>query len=163
MMSWTCSGCGEAIEASFDACWSCGTDRAGKPPDREAWDAATAGHIVDADPVPPLLPMTTTPRFEGSAIAEYKGIVTGEAILGANVLSDTAAGVRDVVGGRSRSYERKLASARRQAFSGMSLAARATGANAVVGVSLDHEAVRGSMLMVVATGTAVVTASHESG
>lgn len=154
----------------FDACWSCGTDRAGNAPDGETWGALAAGTPVkvDADEVDadePLLPMTTTPTFDDRAILEYKGIVTGEAILGANVLSDAAAGVRDAVGGRSKSYERKFAVARDRALADLSAAARLRDADAVVGVSLEHEAVRGSMLMVVATGTAVSTAlgSERSG
>lgn len=161
-MGWTCAGCGETLEDAFDTCWNCGTDRAGNAPDPDAWGTLAAGTPVSTEEeeerTEPLLPLTTTLAFEDRTIVEYRGVVTGEAILGANVLSDAAAGVRDVVGGRSRSYERKFATARDRALADLSAAARRRDADAVVGVSLEHETIRGSMLMVVATGTAVSTA-----
>jgi uncharacterized protein YbjQ (UPF0145 family) len=101
---------------------------------------------------------TTTSSLQGHEIAEYKGIVTGEAILGANIFRDLFAGIRDIVGGRSGSYEKVLRGAREQALADMEAEAAAIGANAVIGVDLDYETVgtNGSMLMVTATGTAVV-------
>lgn len=100
--------------------------------------------------------ITTTPTLEGRAIAEYRGLVTGEAILGANIFKDLFAGVRDIVGGRSGAYEQELAKARTIALQEMTASASAMGADAVVGVDLDYETVgQGSMLMVSATGTAV--------
>jgi uncharacterized protein YbjQ (UPF0145 family) len=101
---------------------------------------------------------TTTSSLQGHEIAEYKGIVTGEAILGANIFRDLFAGIRDIVGGRSGSYEKVLRGAREQALADMVAEAAAIGANAVIGVDLDYETVgtNGSMLMVTATGTAVV-------
>ncbi|MDE2997496.1 MAG: heavy metal-binding domain-containing protein [Gemmatimonadota bacterium] len=102
--------------------------------------------------------MTTTPAIEGKTIREYKGIVTGEAILGANIFKDFFAGIRDIVGGRSAAYEKELKQAREIAFSEMEEAARQEGANAVVGIDLDYEVVGdGSMLMVSVSGTAVST------
>ena len=102
--------------------------------------------------------VTTTPGIEGKTIREYKGIVTGEAILGANIFKDFFAGIRDIVGGRSAAYEKELKQAREIAFSEMEEAARQEGANAVVGIDLDYEVVGdGSMLMVSVSGTAVLT------
>jgi uncharacterized protein YbjQ (UPF0145 family) len=102
--------------------------------------------------------VSTTPTIEGRSISEYKGLVTGEAILGANVFKDLFAGIRDIVGGRSAAYERELTKARDIAIKEMIERAEAAGANAVVGVDLDYETIEagGSMLMVSASGTAVV-------
>jgi uncharacterized protein YbjQ (UPF0145 family) len=102
--------------------------------------------------------VTTTPSIEGRAIREYRGIVTGEAIMGANIFKDLFAGIRDIVGGRSATYERELRRARDLATEEMKQAAAEMGANAVVGVDLDYETVgtNGSMLMVTISGTAVV-------
>jgi uncharacterized protein YbjQ (UPF0145 family) len=102
--------------------------------------------------------LTTTPNFEGRRITRYAGIVTGEAILGANIVKDFFAGLRDLVGGRSATYERELETARQTALAEMAQKARDLGANAVVGVDLDYEVLgsNGSMLMVAASGTAVV-------
>ena len=99
--------------------------------------------------------VTTTPTVEGYQIADYKGIVTGEAILGANVFRDIFAGITDIIGGRSGAYEKSLAEARETALAEMEERARVRGANAVVGVDLDYEVIN-NMLMVSASGTAVV-------
>ena len=103
--------------------------------------------------------VSTTPTLEGRPITEYLGIVTGEAILGANIVKDLFAGVRDIVGGRSGTYERELASARSIALAELAQNAAAMGADAVVAVDLDYETLGqgGSMLMVTASGTAVRT------
>ena len=100
--------------------------------------------------------VTTTPSVEGDQIAEYKGIVVGEAIMGANVVRDVFASITDIVGGRSGAYESKLQDARETALAELEDRARDKGANAVVGVDLDYEVVGNSMLMVSASGTAVV-------
>lgn len=102
--------------------------------------------------------LTTTPSVEGHPVREYKGIVTGEAILGANVFKDLFAGIRDLVGGRSGTYEKELGRARQIALDELQQAAREKGANAVVGIDLDYEVLGQSngMLMVTASGTAVV-------
>ncbi|HEV8702925.1 MAG TPA: heavy metal-binding domain-containing protein [Candidatus Polarisedimenticolia bacterium] len=102
--------------------------------------------------------LTTTPSIEGKSIREYRGIVTGEAILGANLFRDIMATVRDVIGGRSAAYEKELGEARRVAFEELQAEAKRLGANAVVGIDLDYEVVgqNGSMLMVSVSGTAVV-------
>ena len=102
--------------------------------------------------------VTTTPSVEGRRIVRYAGIVTGEAILGANIFQDLFAGIRDIVGGRSATYERELRSAREIAVAELRQAALEAGANAVVGVDIDYETVggSGSMLMVSVSGTAVV-------
>ncbi len=102
--------------------------------------------------------ITTTPTIEGKRITRYAGIVTGEAIIGANLFTDFLAKVRDIVGGRSGAYEGALADAREIAMKEMQEAAARLGANAIVGVDLDYENVGqgGGMLMVSASGTAVV-------
>lgn len=101
--------------------------------------------------------LTTTSVIEGTRVREYRGIVTGEAIVGANVFRDFFAGIRDIVGGRSGAYEKELQKAREIALGEMSEKARLQGANAIVGIDLDYEVVGqgGSMLMVTACGTAV--------
>ena len=101
---------------------------------------------------------TTTALIEGQPVQRYLGIVTGEVIVGANLFRDLFASVRDIVGGRSGSYEDVLARARNQALEELEIQARQAGANAVVGVDLDYEVLgaNGSMLMVSASGTAVV-------
>jgi uncharacterized protein YbjQ (UPF0145 family) len=100
---------------------------------------------------------TTTPTIEGKQIVEYLGIVTGEAIMGANVFKDLFAGIRDIVGGRSATYEKELSRARQIALEEMEANAAQRGANAVVGVDLDYEVLgaNSGMLMVSASGTAV--------
>ncbi len=98
--------------------------------------------------------LSTTPTLEGHRITRYHGIVTGEAILGANIFRDLFAQVRDIVGGRSGAYEVELARARKTALAELEEAARALGANAVVGIDLDYEVIN-NMLMVTASGTAV--------
>lgn len=102
--------------------------------------------------------LSTTPTIEGRRIREYKGVVTGEAILGANVFRDLLASVRDFVGGRSGAYEKVLHDARDAALEELSEQARKLGGNAVVGIDLDYEVMgsSGSMLMVSVSGTAVV-------
>ena len=101
--------------------------------------------------------VTTTPTIEGSPIQEYLGIVTGEVIVGAKLFRDLFANIRDIVGGRSGSYERILADARNQAIEELQAECATRGGNAVVGVDLDYEVIgdTGSMLMVSASGTAV--------
>ncbi len=103
--------------------------------------------------------VTTTPSLEGHKVKKYLGIVTGETILGANIFRDFMAGITDIVGGRSAAYEKSLREARENAIREMEDEARRIGANAVIGVDLDYETVgpNGGMLMVTASGTAVVT------
>jgi uncharacterized protein YbjQ (UPF0145 family) len=100
--------------------------------------------------------ITTTNSIEGHRITAYRGIVVGEAIMGANVVRDIFAGITDIIGGRSGAYESKLQDARDTALRELQQKAEITGANAVVGVDLDYEVVGQSMLMVSASGTAVV-------
>jgi uncharacterized protein YbjQ (UPF0145 family) len=101
--------------------------------------------------------LTTTPNIEGRPISEYLGIVTGEAILGANLFNDFFAGIRDIVGGRSAAYEREMARARKIAYEDIKGQAEELGANAVVGIDIDYEVIgaNSSMLMVSINGTAV--------
>ncbi|MCR9221433.1 MAG: heavy metal-binding domain-containing protein [Alphaproteobacteria bacterium] len=102
--------------------------------------------------------LTTTDGVEGRRILDYKGIVSGETILGANVFKDFFAGIRDIVGGRSGSYEKVLADAKEMALDQLREKAEDLGANAVVAVDLDYEVMgeTNGMLMVVANGTAVL-------
>lgn len=103
--------------------------------------------------------VVTTPTIEGKRVAAVLGLVSGEAILGANIFKDFFAGIRDIVGGRSAAYEKELEKAKTIALQEMQEQARALGANAVVGVDLDYETIgvgrSGNMLMVSASGTAV--------
>lgn len=102
--------------------------------------------------------LSTTPTIEGRPIREYKGIVTGEVIIGANAFRDFLAGIRDVIGGRADSYEEVLREAKDTSLRELTQRALAMGANAVVGIDLDYETIgaNGSMLMVSSSGTAVV-------
>lgn len=101
---------------------------------------------------------TTTPQIEGHPIKEYKGLVTGETIIGANAIKDFMAGLRDFFGGRSGSYEEVLMKARTTSMAEMEQRAQELGANAIVGIDIDYETIgeSGSMLMVACSGTAVV-------
>ena len=102
--------------------------------------------------------LSTTPTIEGRPIRDYKGIVTGETIIGANFLKDFMAGIRDIVGGRSGAYEKVLREAKDSSMKEMEERAAAMGANAVVGIDIDYETIGqgNSMLMVAVSGTAVV-------
>jgi uncharacterized protein YbjQ (UPF0145 family) len=102
--------------------------------------------------------LSTTPSLEGHRITAYYGVVTGEAILGANLFKDLFASVRDIVGGRSAAYESELAKARTVAMEELEDRAREAGANAIVGIDLDYEVLGqgGSMMMVLVSGTAVM-------
>jgi uncharacterized protein YbjQ (UPF0145 family) len=104
-----------------------------------------------------MITVTTTPSIEGQRITQYHGVVTGEAILGANIFKDFFAGIRDIVGGRSAAYEGELTQARALALDELMQAAAGRGANAVVGMDIDYETIgaNGSMLMVSVSGTAV--------
>ena len=99
---------------------------------------------------------STTPTVEGKKIVKYLGIVSGEAIMGANLFKDLFAGIRDIIGGRSSAYEKELRKAKEIAINEMIEEARKLGANAILSVDLDYETVGQSMLMVSASGTAVV-------
>lgn len=102
--------------------------------------------------------LTTTPTIEGHTIREYKGIVAGETIIGANFMKDFFASIRDIVGGRSSSYEKVLMEARETSMAEMQERAAQLGANAIVGIDVDYETIgeSSSMLMVATSGTAVV-------
>ena len=102
--------------------------------------------------------ITTTPQIEGRPIREYKGVVTGETIIGANFVKDFFASIRDVIGGRSGSYEKVLREAKDTSMEEMRQRARQLGANAIVGIDIDYETIgqNNSMLMVAVSGTAVV-------
>lgn len=101
---------------------------------------------------------STTNILQGRDITEYKGIVVGEAILGANIFKDIFGAIRDIVGGRAGAYEEELGRARDIAFTEMEREARDMGANAIVGIDIDYEVIgmKGGMMMVSVSGTAVV-------
>lgn len=99
--------------------------------------------------------VTTTPNIEGKTITEYLGVVTGEAIMGANIFRDFFASITDIVGGRSAAYEKELGKARKVAMDEMTQKARDIEGAAVIGVDLDYEVIRDGMLMVAVSGTAV--------
>ena len=99
--------------------------------------------------------VSTTPTIQGKEIKEYLGVVTGEAILGANIIKDFFASITDIVGGRSAAYEKELRKARQIAIDEMIDETRSKGGDAVVGVDLDYEVIREGMLMVAVSGTAV--------
>ena len=102
--------------------------------------------------------ITTTPNIEGNRITEYLGLVNGETIMGANIFADIFAGIRNVIGGRSGAYEKELRKAKEIAIKEMEQEAVQLGADAIVGVDLDYETItsdQGSMLMVIASGTAI--------
>lgn len=105
----------------------------------------------------PAMIVTTTPNIEGKRITQYLGVVTGEAVMGTNLFRDLFAGIRDIVGGRSGSYEKELRKARDVAFEEIQAAAAQLGANAVVGIDIDYEVLgeKNGMLMVSVSGTAV--------
>ena len=102
--------------------------------------------------------LTTTPQIDGYTIREYRGVVTGETIIGANIFKDFMAGLRDIVGGRSASYEKVLREAKDTSMEEMMQRAEELGANAIVGIDIDYETIggSGSMLMVATSGTAVL-------
>ena len=101
--------------------------------------------------------LTTTPTIEGRTIVEYKGVVFGEVIVGVNLIKDFAAGLRDIFGGRSNTYEKELTTARDTAMNDLKTRAMALGADAVVGIDIDYEVLgqNGGMMMVTVSGTAV--------
>ncbi len=99
--------------------------------------------------------VSTTPSIEGRQIVEYLGIVTGETVIGANIFRDFMAGIRDIVGGRSSSYEEVLKEAKDTALREITEDAARLGANAIVGIDIDYETIGQSMLMVSVSGTAV--------
>ena len=105
-----------------------------------------------------IMILSTTPQIDGHSIREYKGIVTGETIIGANMFKDFFAGIRDIVGGRAGSYEKVLAEAKDTSMHEMMQRAQDLGANAIVGIDIDYETIgaNNSMLMVATSGTAVV-------
>ena len=100
--------------------------------------------------------VSTTPTVESKKVVKYLGLVSGEAIMGANIFKDLFAGIRDIVGGRAAAYERELRKAKEIAINEMIEEARKLGANAILSVDLDYETIGQSMLMVSASGTAVV-------
>jgi uncharacterized protein YbjQ (UPF0145 family) len=109
-----------------------------------------------------IMIITTTPNIDGYKVDHYHGIVTGEAIMGANIVRDLMASITDIVGGRSKAYESKLEDGRNEAFREMTAKAERLNANAILGVDIDYEVIGQSMLMVAVSGTAVTVSLKES-
>ena len=146
---WKCDTCGEQIGDQFDTCWKC----AGDGDD----DMDPEGSLSDAHGSPVIdIPLVTTPHVPGFRSVSSLGVVCVAAIIGANIISDIAAGITDFVGGRSLSYEGKLQSARQIALAEMAHQAKEHGANAITGIDVDYETIHGAMMMVCTAGTAVV-------
>lgn len=140
---WRCPECGEELDDSFETCWKCANE--GVEIDPEADNA-----LPDVSDVT----FVTTPDVPGRRVVETLGVVCGEAIIGTNVFSDMFAEVADILGGRSGAYEANLQAAREMAMAEMGLVAKERGANCVLGVRIDYETIRETMMMVAATGTA---------
>jgi uncharacterized protein YbjQ (UPF0145 family) len=158
-MRWTCQSCREIHEEQFDSCWKCGTVRSNAPL------LSAISEEIDDRPPPSAedIPCSTTPTIPGREIIDIKGIVCGEAIMGANILRDFVAGLSDIVGGRVGVYETKLREGRKIALQEMKQEALDLGANAVIGVDIDYETVGDTMMMISISGTAVVLQSdHHS-
>ncbi len=150
---WECVNCGEVHEDSFDMCWRCGSTREGEQP----MNFPESDSDVGTNPNGSLanLILSTTSDLQTHSIKKYLGVVTGEAILGANILSDFASGISDIVGGRSGTYESYVQQARQISLNEMAGQAIELSADAVVGIKFDYETIRGTMLMVSCSGTAV--------
>lgn len=146
-MSWKCTKCGEANdEKEHLFCWNCGKSR------------YSDANIGDG----PERHCSTTREIPGRTIAQSKGVVFGEAILGANIVRDIFAGITDIVGGRSGAYESKLREGRETAMKEMLLEAHSRGADAVVGIDVDYENMEG-MIMICVSGTAVLLEEENDG
>jgi len=154
-MKWTCESCGECHENQFTSCWNCGLERDGQIHGGNFNRKEGASEKIRCNDVI----CSTTPFIPGREIAEIKGIVCGEAIMGANVFRDLVAGITDIVGGRSGVYETKLREGRSIALQDMKREAAELGAEAIVGVDIDYETVADTMLMISASGTAVILKS----
>lgn len=152
--SWSCQICDSTVDSGNDVCTTCGNKSSLSTEDIEL---LRAQYKIDKCRRQGIT-LSTTPNLEGFEITEYLGLVVGEAVLGANVIKDIFAGIRDFIGGRSGSYESELKKARSMAFADISEEAARMGANAVVGIDLDYEVMGtgGSIMMVSVSGTAVL-------
>lgn len=177
---WTCIKCGEEHEDTFDDCWACGTSRDGveNPAFRRADDvgSAEAGRLpLVFDPAADVaalptdddtgilrkMALSTTPVIPGCRLERTLGVVCGEAVIASKVMDGMIASAVDVAGDRLPDFEDGLESARRTALVLLAKRAKALGANAVVGIRLDYETLRGGSLMVCTSGSAVVAASED--
>jgi uncharacterized protein YbjQ (UPF0145 family) len=148
---WKCIKCEKNNQDERTDCWLCGTGRDGTLPSKPRIPAFNQRK----EALSATIILSTTASIPNHRITKLLGVVTGEAIIGANIFSDLFAEVRDVVGGRAGSYESKLKYARQIAINDMKEETIELGGNAVVGVRIDYESIRGSMLMVAVSGTAV--------
>jgi uncharacterized protein YbjQ (UPF0145 family) len=153
---WKCVKCEKNNQDERTDCWLCGTGRDGALPTKPQIPAFNQRKQT----LSALVVLSTTASIPNQRITKLCGVVTGEAIIGANIFSDLFAEVRDIVGGRAGSYESKLKYARQVAINDMKEETIDLGGNAVVGVRIDYESIRGSMLMVAVSGTAVFAESE---
>ncbi len=157
-MNWTCNSCGEIHEAQFDSCWKCGIPKIGVIDTEDSTPESDLPQVhVSHD-----MPCSTTPNIPGRDIIGIKGIVCGEAIMGANILRDFIAGITDIVGGRSGVYESKFREGRAIALQEMKREAESLGADAIIGIDIDYETVGNTMLMICASGTAVILKNNQA-
>lgn len=150
---WKCGKCGEEVEAEFEVCWNCGTSKEGvEDPDFRREEPTPPRRL---GPIPAGMILATTQLLEGRPVAEYLGVVAGQAVVAGNVFGDILAGVTDMVGGRAGTHESQLMEARESALREMARAAAEKGADAVLGIDFGYASVRGTMLLVACSGTAV--------
>lgn len=134
----TCPNCGEEVSEDVSFCTNCGQDLS-----------------KEELPVEVEMPVTTTNSIDGREIKGYLGIVSGEAMMGANIVKDFTAGIRNIVGGRSGQYEEEIRKGRIEALKDLKVEAKELEADAVIGVSVDYEEMSEGMLWINVTGTAV--------
>lgn len=164
---WECINCSEVHEDDFDMCWRCGTTRGGEQPinflepDFQEDSADGAAEDEDLESSVSELIFSTTSDLKTHTINKYLGVVSGEVVLGANAINDFVAGITDIVGGRSETYESYLQQGRKIALKEAAIQAIRMGADAIIGIAFDYETIRGSMLMVSCTGTAVVAEENK--
>lgn len=156
---WLCNYCHEELEEEFEMCWKCGTTRNEERP--TSFMQQEPDLITDYEEKISNMILTTSSDLKTHTIKKYLGVVCGEAILGANAISDLVAGISDIVGGRSHTYESYLKKGRKIAIKDASLQAAEMKANAIIAISFDYETIRGSMLMVTCSGTAVLVEETE--
>ena len=144
---WTCQNCGGQTDDEFKVCWTCRTPKDGTSPEQDVLLRVL---------------VTTTPTLQSHNITQYFGPVFGETILGANAIRDLFASITDIIGGRSTQYEQVLTRGRNIAIREIAERTERMGGNAVVGMSVTYESVGDTMLMVCATGTAVLATPNAS-
>lgn len=172
---WKCKGCAEQIEDEFDACWNCGSDVSGAVAENSSDFKEAKADIQESDLAVDTsftadeiaaVKVATTPSLEDYKIIRTVDVIATECVFGMNMYKDLVVGLSDLVGGRSKTMQKALRDARLNCLSELKLEALRSGANAVVGVTFNHNEFTGkgsSMIFVVATGTAVVVQRKSEG